>query len=150
ENYLDYVRANSEETNLLLDTVLINVTEFFRDPAAWDVLADDVLPSLLKNMRPGGSFRGWVAGCASGDDGYSLAILVAEHFRSSIGDYDIKIYATDIDESALNIARRGEYPLERLRRVRPEWRSRYFTDQKMPRVVREIRRMLIFGRSDIV
>ena len=88
--------------------MLINVTEFFRDPAAWDLLADDVLPTLLKNLRPGGSFRGWVAGCATGEEVYSLAILVAEHFGSSIGNYDIKIYATDVDESALNIARRGE------------------------------------------
>jgi len=150
ENYLDYVRANPDETNLLLDTVLINVTEFFRDPAAWDVIAEDVLPMLLKNIRPGGTFRGWVAGCASGEEVYSLAILVAEHFGSNVSDYDIKIYATDVDESALNIARRGEYPAERLRRVRPQWRSKYFTDQKMPRVVRDIRRMLIFGRSDIV
>ena len=66
ESYLEYVRSNPDETNLLLDTVLINVTEFFRDPAAWDLLADDVLPTLLKNLRPGGSFRGWVAGCATG------------------------------------------------------------------------------------
>ena len=150
ESYLDHVRANADETNLLLDTVLINVTEFFRDPAAWDVIAEDVLPMLLKNMRPGGSFRGWVAGCASGEEVYSLAILIAEHFGSSVGDYDIKIYATDVDEPALSLARRGEYPVERLRRVRPEWRTKYFTDQQRPRVIRDIRRMLIFGRSDIV
>lgn len=150
ESYLDYVRANADETKLLLDTVLINVTEFFRDPAAWDVVAEDVLPMLLQNMRPGGSFRGWVAGCATGEEVYSLAILLAEHFGSGLGDYDIKIYATDVDERALNIARRGEYPVDRVRRVRPEWRTKYFTDQQTPRVIRDIRRMLIFGRSDLV
>ena len=150
ENYLDHVRAHPAETNVLLDTVLINVTEFFRDPAAWDVLSDDILPALLKDIRPGGSFRGWIAGCATGEEAYSLAILLAEHFGQNIGDHDIKIYATDVDESALNIARRGEYPVERLRRVRPQWRKKYFTDQPMPRVIRDVRRILIFGRSDIV
>jgi two-component system, chemotaxis family, CheB/CheR fusion protein len=112
ENYLDYVRANPDESKLLLDAILINVTEFFRDPAAWDVLAEDVLPALFKNIRTGGSFRAWVAGCATGEEVYSLAMLLAEHFGQSSGDYDIKIYATDVDESALTIARRGEYPLE--------------------------------------
>jgi two-component system, chemotaxis family, CheB/CheR fusion protein len=150
ENYLDYVRANPDESKLLLDAILINVTEFFRDPAAWDVLAEDVLPALFKNIRTGGSFRAWVAGCATGEEVYSLAMLLAEHFGQSSGDYDIKIYATDVDESALTIARRGEYPLERLRRVRPEWRAKYFTAEPIPRVVRDIRRMLIFGRSDVV
>src|SRR5437763_9984025 len=76
ESYLDHIRANADESNLLLDTVLINVTEFFRDPAAWESLADEVLPALLKNIRPGGSFRGWVAGCATGEEAYSLAILL--------------------------------------------------------------------------
>jgi two-component system, chemotaxis family, CheB/CheR fusion protein len=150
ENYLDYVRTNPDESKLLLDAILINVTEFFRDPAAWDVLAEDVLPALFKNIRTGGSFRAWVAGCATGEEVYSLAILLAEHFGQSFGDYDIKIYATDVDESALTIARRGEYPLERLRRVRPEWRAKYFTNEPIPRFVRDIRRMLIFGRSDVV
>ena len=147
--YVDYIRANPVETNLLLDTILINVTEFFRDPAAWDVIADDILPFLLKRLRTGDSFRAWVAGCSTGEEVYSLAILVAEHFGPRISEFDIKIYATDMDDSALNIARRGEYPAERLRRVRPEWRHKYFSSGPLPRVNRDIRRMLIFGRSDL-
>ena len=67
EAYLDYIRANLDESNHLLDTVLINVTEFFRDPGAWEVIAETVLPALLRNMRTGDSFRAWVAGCASGE-----------------------------------------------------------------------------------
>ena len=148
--YLDYIRANPEETNQLLDTILINVTEFFRDPAAWDVIGNDILPFLLKGLRTGDSFRAWVAGCSTGEEVYSLAILIAEHFGARIADFDIKIYATDVDEAALNVARRGEYPPERLRRVRPEWRHKYFSTAALPRVTREIRRMLIFGRSDLV
>ena len=148
--YLDYIRANREETNQLLDTILINVTEFFRDPAAWEVIGNDILPFLLKRLRTGDSFRAWVAGCSTGEEVYSLAILIAEHFGARITDFDIKIYATDVDEAALTVARRGEYPPDRLRRVRPEWRHKYFSTAALPRVTREIRRMLIFGRSDLV
>ena len=147
--YVDYIRANPAETNQLLDTILINVTEFFRDPAAWDVIADDILPFLLKRLRTGDSFRAWVGGCSTGEEVYSLAILVAEYFGARISEFDIKIYATDVDDAALNIARRGEYPPERLRRVRPEWRHKYFSSGPLPRVNRDIRRMLIFGRSDL-
>ena len=149
DEYLEYIRAHPDETNQLLNTILINVTEFFRDPAAWDVIASDILPYLLKRLRTGDSFRAWVAGCSTGEEVYSLAILVAEYFGSRMPEFDIKIYATDVDESALNVARRGEYAPERLRRVRPEWRHKYFSNAKMPRVNREVRRMLIFGRSDL-
>ncbi len=147
--YLEYIRAHADETNQLLNTILINVTEFFRDPAAWDVIREDILPYLLKRLRTGDSFRAWVAGCSTGEEVYSLAILVAEYFGPRITEFDIKIYATDVDDSALNVARRGEFPPERLRRVRPEWRNKYFSNAKLPRVTREIRRMLIFGRSDL-
>ncbi len=148
-SYVEYIRGHPDETNELLNTILINVTEFFRDPAAWDVIAEDILPYLLKRLRTGDSFRAWVAGCSTGEEVYSLAILVAEYFGSRISEFDIKIYATDVDENALNIARRGEYAPERLRRVRPEWRHKYFSNAKLPRVNRELRRMLIFGRSDL-
>ena len=150
ESYLDHIRANPNETNQLLDTILINVTEFFRDPGAWDVIANDIIPHLLKNLRTGDSFRAWVAGCSTGEEVYSLAILVAEHLGQRLSEFDIKIYATDVDESALSAARRGEYPAERLRRLRPEWRNKYFSSAANPRVNRSIRRMVIFGRSDLV
>src|SRR5438270_7727947 len=149
QSYIEYVRANPTETNALLDTILINVTEFFRDPTAWDILAQDILPYLLKGLRTGDSFRAWTAGCSTGEEAYSLAILVAEYFGGRVSEFDIKIYATDADENALHAARRGEYPPESLRRVRPEWRHKYFSSGDQPRIHREIRRMLIFGRSDL-
>ena len=148
-SYVEHIRANPGETNQLLDTILINVTEFFRDPEAWEIVANDILPPLLKRLRTGHSFRAWVAGCSTGEEVYSLAMLVAEFFGSRLSDFDIKIYATDVDEHALNIARRGEYAPERLRRVRPEWRGKYFSNASQPRVNRELRRLLIFGRSDL-
>src|SRR5215470_14916066 len=122
-DYGDYIRRNLEEVNELLTTILINVTEFFRDPPAWEILRHEILPSLLKQLKPGHSFRVWSAGCASGEEPFSMGILLAEHFGPRIQEYDIKIYATDIDDDALSTARRGEYSIESLRRIRAEWRE---------------------------
>jgi len=148
-DYSDYVRKNTGEINELLNTILINVTEFFRDAPGWEILAREILPGLLKPLKAGHSFRAWSAGCASGEEAYSIAILLAEHFGTRIQEYDIKIYATDIDEEALNMARRGEYPAEALRRMRPEWREKYFHGKDLLRVDREVRRLVIFGRSNL-
>jgi two-component system, chemotaxis family, CheB/CheR fusion protein len=147
--YGDYIRKHPDEINQLLNTILINVTEFFRDPPAWEILRHEIMPSVLKRIKPGHSFRAWSAGCASGEEPYAIAILMAEHFGPRIQDYDVKIYATDIDDDALNSARRGEYSLDAVRRVRPEWREKYFHGKGMLRVNREIRRLVIFGRSNL-
>ncbi len=149
-DYLEQVRAApTTEPTALLNTVLINVTEFFRDPAAWEMLRNHILPGLLRSVPRGEAFRAWCAGCATGEEAYSLAILISEILGPSLPEYDVKIYATDVDEDALSIARRGEYPLERLRRVRPEWRERYFTGATRLRIARDLRRLLIFGRSSL-
>lgn len=147
--YGDYIRKHPDEVNQLLNTILINVTEYFRDPPAWEILRLEILPNLLKRIKPGHSFRAWSAGCASGEEPYSIAILLAEHFGPRIQDYDVKIYATDIDDDALNTARRGEYSLDAVRRVRSEWREKYFHGKGLLRVNREIRRLVIFGRSNL-
>jgi two-component system, chemotaxis family, CheB/CheR fusion protein len=147
--YRDYIRKHPDENNKLLSTILINVTEFFRDPPAWEIIRHEILPSLLKSLKPGHSFRVWSAGCASGEEAYCVAMLLAEHFGSRLEEYDVKIYATDIDEDALTTGRRGEYPAEALRRVRPEWREKYFHGKGPSRVNREIRRLVIFGRSNL-
>ncbi len=148
--YLEKVRQDPAEVNELLNTVLINVTEFFRDPQAWEVLRSDILPQVLGRLRPGDSFRAWSAGCATGEEPFSLAIALEDYFGARLNDYDVKIYATDVDEDALNIARRGEYPANHLRRVRSSWREKYFAGDSRLRVNREIRRMVIFGRSNLL
>ena len=149
--YLERVRANPAENLHLLNTILINVTEFFRDPQAWQALRDDALPAIINNLQPGDTLRLWSVGCASGEEPYSLAILISEYLGHAVLDYNIKIYATDIDEDALNVARRGEYSVEKLRRVRPRIRDKYFVGRgSTVRVSREIRRLTIFGRSNVV
>src|SRR5581483_7719005 len=147
--YAEYVRKHPEEVNELLSTILINVTQFFRDPPAWEVLRNEVLPGVIKQLKPGASFRAWSAGCASGEEAYSAAIILAELFGPRRAEFDIKIYATDIDEEALATARRGEYSAEALERVRPEWREKYFYGKGVSRLNRDIRKLVIFGRSNL-
>jgi len=149
--YLERIRQDPTELAELLNTVLINVTEFLRDPQAWEFIRTSVLPPFFQRLKPGDSFRAWCAGCASGEEPYSLALLVAEALGDRIGEYDIKIYATDIDEQALNTARRGEYPIERLRRLRPFWREKYFQGSgSLLKIRRDVRRLVIFGRSNLM
>ena len=148
--YARYIAEHPEEINALLNTVLINVTKFFRDPQAWDYLRATVLPQMTSAMKTGDTFRVWSAGCASGEEAYSLAILLAERFGSDLRRYDVKVYGTDIDEDALTIARRGEYSAEKLEQVPPDLREKYFTvSGERYRVQREVRRMAIFGRSNL-
>jgi len=147
--YSEYIRKHPDEVDHLLDTILINVTEFFRDPPAWEILRNELLPESLAQVKSGHSFRAWSAGCATGEEPYSIAILLAEYFGPRIQEYDIKIYATDIDANALNVARRGEYSLDALKRVRLGWREKYFHGSKSLRVNREIRRLVIFGASNL-
>jgi two-component system, chemotaxis family, CheB/CheR fusion protein len=150
EEYLRYFGRQPDEPAKLLETVLINVTRFFRDAQAWEVIDRVVLPELFRNRPVGSSFRAWCAGCATGEEPYSLAILLCEHLGPRLKDYEIKIYATDNDESALNSARRAEYPEESLRGVKPDIKARYFIGDKMLRLVRDVRRMVIFGRSNLL
>ena len=108
--YAEYIRQRPDEIDQLLNTILINVTGFFRDPPAWELLRNELLPKILTHLKPGHSFRAWSAGCATGEEPYSIAMLLAEHFGNHIQEYDIKIYATDIDEEALSLAARGVFP----------------------------------------
>ena len=148
--YARYIADHPDEVNQLLNVVLINVTKFFRDPQAWDFLRRTVVPALTAELKPGDAFRAWSAGCATGEETYSLAILLAEHFGADIRHYDVKVYGTDIDEEALNVARRGEYDAEKLEQVPPELRDKYFfTSGEHFRVQREVRRLGIFGRSNL-
>jgi two-component system, chemotaxis family, CheB/CheR fusion protein len=150
-DYLDYLEVHPEEYEELFDTLLINVTEFFRDPAAWDHLRDDVLPELLDAKGADDPIRVWSAGCASGEEAYSIAIVLAE----LLGDHGyrdrVKIYATDIDENALATARLAVYTHKQLEAVPEGLRAKYFerADQRMA-FRKDLRRTVIFGRNNLV
>jgi two-component system, chemotaxis family, CheB/CheR fusion protein len=151
EEYLDVLQARSDEFAALFNTILINVTAFFRDPPAWEVLKAEVIPALLAGRGPTDPIRLWSAGCASGQEAYSLAMLLAEAVGPDEFRQRVKIYATDIDEDALSDARAASYDARAVESVPPDLRERYFEHAGGRYVFRkDLRRAVIFGRNDLV
>jgi two-component system, chemotaxis family, CheB/CheR fusion protein len=150
-DYLDYLQVHPEEFTALFNTVLINVTGFFRDPDAWSYLGGEVLPQLLATKEANSPIRVWSAGCASGEEAYSLAILLAEVLGPDEFRNRVKVYATDVDEEQLTEARQASYPEESVATLSPERRERYFERFGSRYVFRkDLRRSVIFGRNDLV
>jgi two-component system CheB/CheR fusion protein len=150
--YVDYLEVHPEEFRSLFDTILINVTGFFRDPPAWESLAEEILPRLLSGKRPEEPIRAWSAGCASGEEAYSLAMTLAEALGPAAFRDRVKIYATDVDEGALAKARSAQYTTKELQGVAPHLVEKYFepagTDLRV--FHKEFRRSVIFGRHDLI
>jgi two-component system CheB/CheR fusion protein len=150
-DYLDYLEVHPEEFIQLFNTILINVTSFFRDMAAWEFLAAEVLPRLIAGKQPHEPMRVWSAGCASGEEAYTLAIIFAEALGQESFRHRVKIYATDVDEEALVQARQASYSARDLQPVPSELRSTYFEAVGNRFVFRpDLRRAVIFGRHDLV
>src|SRR4051812_13640395 len=149
--YQDYLQVHPEEFGQLFNTILINVTSFFRDPTAWDSLRANVLPKILAAKRAHDPVRVWSAGCASGQEAYSLAIALAEAMGWDAFRERVKIYATDADEEALTQARSGSYGPRDMEDLEPALRERYFEPGNGRYVFRaDLRRAVIFGRHDLV
>jgi two-component system CheB/CheR fusion protein len=150
-DYLDYIEVHPEEYEQLFDTLLINVTEFFRDAPAWIHLRDEVLPEMLQSKGPDEPIRVWSAGCASGQEAYSAAMVLAE----VLGDADyldrVKIYGTDVDEDALTTARHAIYTSKETEAVPAELREKYFepADRRLA-FRKDLRRTVIFGRNNLM
>jgi two-component system, chemotaxis family, CheB/CheR fusion protein len=149
-SYLDHLEVDPEEFTQLFNTILINVTGFFRDPPTWDYLRDEILPQLAADKR-GGPIRIWSAGCASGEEAYSLAMVTAEALGADTVRERVKIYATDVDEEALNQARLARYADKRMEGVPPDLLKRYFERNGDGYVFsKDLRRSVIFGRHDLI
>jgi two-component system, chemotaxis family, CheB/CheR fusion protein len=150
-DYIDFLEVHPDEFNPLFNTVLINVTAFFRDPPAWQALKERILPRILEEKGESLPIRCWSAGCASGEEAYTLAVLLAEALGEQELRRRVKIYATDVDDEALAQARQGSYPATQLAEVPEELVERYFEKVGERRVFRtDLRRSLIFGRHDLV
>jgi len=151
EDYIDYLELHPEEFAALFNTILINVTGFFRDPAMWEYLADTMLPEMLKNGPADAPLRAWSAGCASGEEPYTLAMVLARVLGEKEFQERVKIYATDIDEEALDTARHGAYLPRQIEAVPRDALERFFerTDQRYL-FRKDLRRCVIFGQNDLV
>ena len=148
--YRDYLELQPDEFSLLFDSMLINVTGFFRDPLAWQTLREKVLPELLSAKGAKTPIRVWSAGCATGEEAYTVAIALAEAIGPDQFRERVKIYATDLDEDALQIARTGAYEPRTLADVPDKLRDTYFEPAGARRAFRrDLRRQVIFGRNDL-
>jgi two-component system CheB/CheR fusion protein len=148
--YHAVLEADPQEFGALLNTILINVTAFFRDPDAWESVRQEVLPKLLTPEQRG-QIRVWSVGCASGEEPYSLAILFAEAMGLTEFARRVKIYATDLDEAALETARHAAYLPRQVANVPEPLLLKYFERTASNYTVsRELRKCVIFGRHNIV
>jgi two-component system, chemotaxis family, CheB/CheR fusion protein len=149
--YTDYLEVHPEEFLQLFNTILVNVTSFFRDTLAWDYLREEIVPRILKEQEAGKPIRIWCAGCASGEEAYSAAMVLAEAMGVESFRQRVKIYATDVDEEALNLARQAIYTAKDLQEVDPSLRSKYFESHNSRYVFHaDLRRSVVFGRHDLV
>jgi two-component system CheB/CheR fusion protein len=148
--YRVYLSQHSEEFAELFNTILINVTGFFRDAETWEIVAAEVIPRLLDEREDEALLRVWSAGCASGEEPYTVAMLLAEALGEEGFRRRVKIYATDVDDEALAEARDATYTLKQLEKVPSELRERYFQQANHGFAFRnDLRRAVIFGRNDL-
>jgi two-component system CheB/CheR fusion protein len=149
--YSRYLKAHPGEVQALFQELLINVSCFFRDREAFSLLKHEILPNLLADKPEDYVFRVWVAGCASGEEAYSLAILLREFMAESRKQFKVQIYSTDLDDEAIAVARAGLYPPKIVTDVTPERLQRFFVkDVAGYRIKKEIREMVVFAIQNVI
>ncbi|AMK78549.1 MULTISPECIES: chemotaxis protein CheB [Methylomonas] len=151
--YVRYLRENQQELDLLFKELLIGVTSFFRDPAVWESLKTDAIPTLLAQYPAGKSLRAWVAACSTGEEAYSLAIVFKEALVASPSPqpFKLQIFATDLDQDAIDNARQGIYPANIAEDMSAERLSKFFSKEGSGyRINKEIREMVIFAPHNVI
>jgi two-component system CheB/CheR fusion protein len=150
DRYLQYLKATPEEVGALSKDFLISVTGFFRDKGAFSFLEANVLPSIIERLAPDEELKIWVAGCATGEEVYTFAILVCELLQGRNADRVVKLFATDIDKAALAHAGKGLYSQDIAREISPGRLEKHFTREgQQYRIKPDIRRMVIFAHHDL-
>jgi two-component system CheB/CheR fusion protein len=151
--YVRYLQENLQELDLLFKELLIGVTKFFRDPAAWEELGEHAIPALLASRPPGQALRAWVPGCSTGEEAYSLAMAFNEVVEQGKrgANRALQIFATDLDQDAIDKARQGYFPENIAADVSPERLKRFFTREDHGyRVRKKIREMVIFAPQNLI
>ena len=153
QNYVRFLQENPKEVDILFKELLIGVTNFFRDSAVWDKLKDNTIPSLINDLPDGYVIRAWIPGCSTGEEAYSLAIIFREAIENvkSHKNISLQIFATDLDNDAVEIARKGTFAKNISADVSPERLSRFFTvDAEGYRVNSTIRDMVVFAPQNVI
>ncbi len=153
DGYVRYLQENGTELDALCQDLLIGVTSFFRDPAAFEVLEKQVLPALLNTKPAGHPIRVWCAGCSTGEEAYSIAILIAERMAALKISFPVQVFATDISTKAIAHARKGVYPASIATDMSAERLARFFVaepDGNAYRIHRGIRDLMVFSELDLI
>ncbi len=149
--YLDYLEVHPDEFVELFNTILINVTSFFREPKAWEYIANEIIPQIIHKRELDKPIRIWSAGCASGEETYTIAILLAEALGMEKYSQWVKVFATDVDMEALSHARHASYTSKEIQNIPSELVEKYFERINSHfSIQKELRRGVIFGRHDLV
>ncbi|HEY0458538.1 MAG TPA: PAS domain S-box protein [Pyrinomonadaceae bacterium] len=150
-SYMEFLRQNPEEIHSLLKNLLINVTNFFRDPEAWEVLEREVVPNLFSGKSGGENVRVWSCACASGEEAYSLAMILTEQAERLADPPKIQVFATDVDDEAINQAREHIYTQSIEADVSPERLKRFFVKEgKFYRIKKELRELVMFAPHNVL
>ena len=153
DRYVKFLQQTPGEVEALFHDFLIGVTNFFRDPDAFEVLAAQVIPKLFDGKQAGSTVRVWVAGCSTGEEAYSIAILLQERLEMLKASYKLQVFASDVDSRAIAIARTALYPASIAADITPERLARFFTlepDGNAYRVHKGIRDLLVFSEHDVI
>ena len=151
DDYVRYLQESELEITILFKELLIGVTSFFRDPESFELLKEKYLPELLKNKQDDYQVRIWVPGCSSGEEAYSIAIIVRECMEAMGNHFMVQIFGTDLDENAINIARAGRYPESIAADLTPERLKKFFIhDDGYFQVKKTLREMAVFATQNIV
>ena len=150
ENYIDLLKANAGEVDALYHDILIQVTHFFREPEALDAMVQTVFPRLLKDRPADAPLRVWIPGCATGEEVYSVTILLLEALDGDALTAPVQIFGTDVSEASVDYARNGAYPEAIREHVSPERLRRFFTfAEGTYRINKNVRELCIFARQDL-
>lgn len=150
-DYVAVLRKHPEEVQALFRDLLISVTGFFREHEAWDVLAEEVMAAIIRSKADGEAVRAWVPGCATGEEAYSVAIVTNEQLEKQGRELEIQIFATDLDESAVSIARAGLYSRGAVAGIGEERGQRFFIQEgDGMRVGRNVREGTVFAVQNLV
>ena len=152
-NYVLFLNENPKEIEILFRELLIGVTNFFRDTGVWEKLKDNILPDIITKLEPGSILRAWVPGCSTGEEAYSLAIVFKEALEkiNPHGGFSLQIFATDLDNDAIGIARKGIFPASIAENVSPERLNRFFLQTDDGYFINtEIREKVVFAQHNVI
>ena len=152
-SYVSFLNENPKEIEILFKELLIGVTSFFRDAAVWEKIKETIIPAIISKLEPGSILRAWVPGCSTGEEAYSLAIVFKEALEkiSPHGGFSLQIFATDLDNDAIDIARKGIFPASISEDVSPERLKRFFLKTGDGYFINtEIREKIVFAQHNVI